>query len=374
MTITEMPQHTDTAHLDGAPSDEAIEAFADKVFGDLLGAMSAYATTIGVDLGWYQALADADALTSSELAAATGTDERYAREWLEQQTISGYLGVADADAHHADRRFSIAPEAAEILTDRSSLSYMAPFPGFVSSFGRNLDKLIEAYRTGAGLGWHEHGDAARCGQAEANRPMFLNLLAQEYLASIPSVDAALRAGGRVADVGCGLGWSSIGIAQGYPDAQVDGYDIDAPSVEMARVHAAEAGVADRARFHTVDVGDLDSADYDLVLALECVHDMSDPVSVLAAIRSMVSSEGTVIVMDERVGECFTGEPDPVEQLMYGFSLLCCLPDGRNAAESVATGTVMRPATLERYATEAGFSGIEILPIDNDFFRFYQLSH
>lgn len=374
MTITEMPQHTDTAHLDGAPSDEAIETFADKVFGDLLGAMSAYATTIGVDLGWYQALADADALTSSELAAATDTDERYAREWLEQQTISGYLSVADADAHHADRRFSIAPEAAEILTDRSSLSYMAPFPGFVSSFGRNLDKLIEAYRTGAGLGWHEHGDGARCGQAEANRPMFLNLLAQEYLASIPSVDAALRAGGRVADVGCGLGWSSIGIAQGYPDAQVDGYDIDAPSVEMARVHAAEAGVADRARFHTVDVGDLDSADYDLVLALECVHDMSDPVSVLAAIRSMVSSDGTVIVMDERVGECFTGEPDPVEQLMYGFSLLCCLPDGRNAPESVATGTVMRPATLERYAIEAGFSGIEILPIDNDFFRFYQLSH
>ena len=374
MTITESPQQTDDAHNDDAPSDDTIENFADKVFGDLLGAMSTYATTIGVDLGWYQALADADALTPSELAASTDTDERYAREWLEQQTVSGYLSVADAAAHHADRRYSIAPEAAEILTDRSSLSYMAPFPGFVSTFGRSLDKLIEVYRTGDGLGWHEHGDGARCGQAEANRPMFLNLLGQEYLASVPAVDAALRAGGRVADVGCGLGWSSIGIAQAYPEAHVDGYDIDAPSVEMARVHAAEAGVADRARFHTVDVGDLDAANYDVVLAIECVHDMADPVSVLASIRSMVKSDGTVIVVDERVGECFTGEPDPVEQLMYGFSLLCCLPDGRNATESVATGTVMRPSTLERYATEAGFSGIEILPIDNDFFRFYQLSH
>ena len=368
MSITDAPQPSSDV-----PSDEAIGAFADRIFNDLLGAMSTYATTMGVTLGWYEALAGADSLTSTELASATETDERYAREWLEQQTVSGYLSVTDATAAPADRRYSLAPEVAELLTNRSSLAYMAPFPGLLTSVGHSLPHLIEAFRTGAGFGWHQHGDGARCGQAEANRPMFLNLLGQDYLASLPAVDAALRSGGTVADIGCGLGWSSIGIAQAYPEARVDGYDIDGPSVDKARVYAAEAGVGHRVRFHTIDVAELEADGYDVVLALECIHDMPDPVSVLRAMRNIVKPGGTVIVMDERVGEHFTGEPDPIEQFMYGFSLLCCLADGRNAPESVATGTVMRPPTLERYATKAGFASVEALDIDNDFFRFYHLA-
>ena len=125
-------------------------------------------------------------------------------------------------------------------------------------------------------------------------------------------------------------------------------------------------------FQAVDAGTVEPGQYDLVLALECIHDMGDPVPVLAAMRSMVAPGGTVVVMDERVGEEFTGEDDPVERMMYGFSLMCCLADGRAHGPSVATGTVMRPATLERYAADAGFSGVEILPIENDFFRFYRL--
>lgn len=260
-----------------------------------------------------------------------------------------------------------------ILTDRDNLAYMAPFPGFVASLGRSLSDVTDAYRTGAGFGWHQHHHGARSGQAEANRPMFLNLLGQQYLASVPAVDAALRNGGAVADIGCGLGWSSIGIAQAYPDARVDGYDIDAPSVEQARINAADAGVSDRVHFHHVDAADIDAESYDVVLALECVHDMADLVSVLAAMKRIVKPSGTVIVMDERVGEQFTGLPDPIEQFMYGFSLICCLPDGRNAPESVATGTVMRQSTFERYAQQAGFSAVDVLPIDNDFFRFYELA-
>ena len=367
MTITDQQNNESSSEI-------STEAFADKIFADLLGTMSSYATTIGVALGWYEALATTDSMTPPELAAATNTDERYAQEWLEQQTVSGYLNVIDADAPPNDRRFSITPEAAEILTDRSSLAYMAPFPGYVASLGRSLPAIINTYRTGDGFGWHEHDNGARCGQAEANRPMFLNLLGQEYLASMPTVDQALRSGGTVADIGCGLGWSSIGIALAYPQARIDGYDIDGPSIEQARIYAAEAGVAERVRFHTVDASQLVAEGYDLVLALECVHDMANPVSVLGAMKDIVAKDGTVIIMDERVGEHFTGQPDPVEQFMYGFSLICCLPDGRNAAESAATGTVMRRPTLERYATEAGFSAVEVLPIDNDFFRFYNLTH
>lgn len=352
---------------------ETREAFSDRVFSDLLGTLSTFATTIGVDLGWYEALAGVDSMSAPELAAATDTDERYAREWLEQQTVSGYLTVIDANAEPDVRRFSIAPELAEILTDRSSLGYMGPFPGFAASLGRSLPQLIEVFRTGEGFGWHQHDDAVRCGQAEANRPMFIHRLGQDYLSSLPDVDAALRNGGSVADIGCGLGWSSIGVAQAYPTARIDGYDIDAPSIEQARVNAIEAGVADRVSFHALDASEVHADGYDLVMALECVHDMSDPISVLAEMKNIVKPAGRVVVMDERVGEHFTGEPDPLEQLMYGFSLVCCLADGRNAPESVATGTVMRPATLERYASAAGFAAVDILPIDDDFFRFYDLT-
>jgi SAM-dependent methyltransferase len=368
MTIT-TPEPSPIA----APSDEEIEAVADKLFEDLLGAFNTYAVTIGVDLGWYQALADNRLMTSVELAAATDTDERYAREWIEQQTVAGYLMVDDHEAAPTERRYTLSPAAAEVLTNRESLAYMAPFPGFISTLGQNLDHLIEVYRSGAGFGWHDHGDGARCGQAEANRPMFLQLLGREYLPSVGDLHTRLSAGARVADVGCGMGWSSIAMAQAYPHITVDGYDVDAPSVERATANAAEAGVGDRVTFHTIDVGQLDAGGYDLVAAFECIHDMADPVSVLAAMRNMAGDDGAVMVMDERVGDTFSPDAGPVEQLLYGFSLLCCLPDGRNAADSVATGTVMRRSTFEGYAAEAGFATVDVLPIENDFFRFYRLS-
>jgi 2-polyprenyl-3-methyl-5-hydroxy-6-metoxy-1,4-benzoquinol methylase len=354
-----------------APADE-VEAFADKVFGDLLGAMNASATTIGLTLGWYQALADHGSLNSGQLADVTSTDERYAREWLEHQTVAGYLDVIDPTATAVERCFVLSPAGAEVLTNRESLAYMAPFVSFLSTLGGNLDHLIEVYRTGDGFGWHQHGDGARCGQAEANRPLFLQLLATEYLPSIGDVHAKLSAGARVADIGCGMGWSAIGMANAYPNVTIDGYDIDAPSIQRAVENAADADLSDRVRFHTADVGALDGERYDLALALECIHDLPDPVGVLTAMRKMVEPGGDVIVMDERVGDVFTGESDPVEQMFYGFSLLCCLPDGRNAPTSAATGTVMRRPTFESYASEAGYSTVEVLPIENDFFRFYRL--
>jgi ubiquinone/menaquinone biosynthesis C-methylase UbiE len=198
-------------------------------------------------------------------------------------------------------------------------------------------------------------------------------MATEDLTSVPGVAEALRAGGRVADVGCGMGWSAIGIARAYPQARVDGYDVDEPSVEQARRNAEEAGVADRVRVTTVDTAAAEEqGSYDLVTAFECVHDLADPVAVLAAMRRMVRPGGTVLVVDERVAERFTAPGDAIERVMYGYSLTCCLPDGLSTRPSAGTGTVMRPGTLERYAREAGFAGVDVLPVDNDFFRFYRL--
>ncbi|MGY1777803.1 class I SAM-dependent methyltransferase [Geodermatophilus sp. SYSU D00804] len=227
------------------------------------------------------------------------------------------------------------------------------------------------HRTGGGISWAQQGADVREAQAAANRPLFLGPLGREHLPSIPDVDAALRRGGRVADVGCGYGWSSIGIALAYPAATVDGFDVDAPSVEAARRNAAEAGVADRVRFAVTDAATV-SGTYDVVTAFECVHDLADPVAVLAAMRRLAGDGGAVLVVDERVAEEFTAPGDDVERLMYGYSLVCCLPDGLSTRPSAATGTVMRPATLRRYAREAGFTDVEVLDVRDEVFRFYRL--
>ncbi len=208
-----------------------------------------------------------------------------------------------------------------------------------------------------------------------NRPWFEHRLAAA-LHSVDDVDARLRrAGTRILDVGCGAGWSTIALARAYPSAQLDGMDIDAPSVEMARRNAATAGVADRVRFTVADGGSLEEqASYDAAFLFECVHDMSRPVDVLAAVRSAVRADGLVVVMDEAVADEFTAPGDDLERLMYGFSLFVCLPDGLSSSPSAGTGTVMRVDTLRRYAQQAGFTDVEVLPIEDfGFWRFYRLT-
>lgn len=181
-------------------------------------------------------------------------------------------------------------------------------------------------------------------------------------------------GARVADVGCGAGWSSIALARAYPEATVDGFDVDQPSVELAAANAALAEVDDRVGFRALDVATLDEDEsYDAVFAFECVHDMPHPVDVLAAMRRMVRPDGIVVVMDEAVADNLQVPRDEVERLMYGFSLLVCLPDGKSSPDSAATGTVMRPAVLTGYAREAGFDTVEVVPTGGfGFFRFYRL--
>jgi 2-polyprenyl-3-methyl-5-hydroxy-6-metoxy-1,4-benzoquinol methylase len=352
----------------------ALPPLADRLVAAVTGAFEVAAVDLGDRLGWYRALADTPA-TAAELAARTGTDARYAREWLEQQAVAGYLMVDDVHAGPDERRYSLPDEHRAVLVDELDPMFTTPLARVAMTFTRNIPRLAEAYRGGGGLSWAEMGPEAREGQAAANRPFFMGALATEVLPGLPEVDAVLRAGGRVADVGCGMGWSSIGMASGYPAARVDGFDVDVPSVEQARLNAVETGVADRVRFQVADVGELAAAgEYDLVTAFECVHDLPDPVAVLAAMRAMARPGGTVLVVDERVAETFTAPGDEIERLMYGYSLTCCLPDSLSTRPSVGTGTVMRPATLAAYARAAGFDAIEVLPVAHDFFRFYRLVH
>jgi len=344
-----------------------------RLFDAVLGAMDMWSVYLGEKLGLYVTLAQRGPLTSAELAEAARIDPRYATEWLEQQTVTGFLEVDDHDLPDDERRYALPSSHAEVLTNPDSLDYLAPFMRLTSAAGMQLPALVEAYRNGGGVGWNQFGPDMRTGQADMNRPWYLGALGTEWFPSVPELDQRLRAGARVADIGCGEGWSSIAMAVAYPDVVVHGYDLDEPSVHAARTHAEGAGVADRVSFVAGDAAAADcDGEYDVVTAFECIHDLAAPVDVLATMRRLAKPDGLVIVMDERVAERFPGRGDDVERVMYGFSLFICLPDGRSHTPSAATGTVMRPDTLRRYAEEAGFAGLEVLPIENDLWRFYRL--
>ncbi|SDY10386.1 Methyltransferase domain-containing protein [Modestobacter sp. DSM 44400] len=345
----------------------------DRLLAALLGAQEVAAVALGARLGWYGCLAEAGPATAAELAGRSGTDARYAREWLEHQAVSGYLAVDDVSAAPDDRRYHLPAAHRGVLVDELDPAHMTPLATLTATLVGAVPELTEVYRGRRTLSWADLGDDVREAQAAANRPLFLGALVDELLPAVPGLDAALTAGGRVADVGCGYGWSSIGIARRWPAARVDGFDVDGPSVERARAHAADAGVAQRVTVSTDDVRRLGrDGEYDLVTAFECVHDLADPVAVLAAMRRLSRPGGVVLVLDEAVAEEFTVPGSDIDRLMYGYSVLCCLPDGRSSEPSAATGTVLRPATLRAYARQAGFADVEVVPVDAGFFRLYRL--
>jgi SAM-dependent methyltransferase len=358
------------------PAAMNTSAFAEKVFKAALGTMETLNLYLGERLGWLDALAGAPA-TPAELAERTGTQLRYAVEWLEMQAVYGNLTVTDdGGGDRLQRRYALPPGAAEVLTDRHSLSYLGALPQMLAAVGAQLDRLLEAYRRGGGVSWAELGHNARDSQAALNRPWFESALAPA-LASVPDVEAVLgMRGARIADVGCGAGWSTIALARAYPSATVVGVDVDAPSIQAANANAEAAEVADRATFRVAQGRSLSEfGPFDAAFAFECVHDMPRPVDVLAAIHEAVRADGLVVIMDEAVADDFTAPGDPVEQAMYGYSTLICLPDGLSSTPSEGTGTVMRRAILTDYANRAGFTSVQVLPIEEfGFWRFYRLLH
>lgn len=351
------------------------DAFIDTLLDATAGVWKIFTIYLGTELGYYDALADGKPKTSTQLADATGTVERYAREWLEQQTVAGIMTVDNPEADATERRFRLPHGHIEPLTETESLNYLGALPAIVAGTVRPIDQVIEAFRHGGGVEFHDFGQPMRCGQAGMNRNLFLYELGQTWLPSISDIHEKLSNGrpARIADVGCGLGWSSIGMALAYPNVHVDGFDLDEASVIEGQQLVREYGLEDRVNIQLRDAADPTlEGGYDLVTAFECVHDMSDPVGAIGTMRRLANGEGSVIIMDERTSEVFDPVGNDIEWLLYGFSVLHCLPVGMVDTPSAATGTVMRPATLRRYARQAGFSDIEILPVDAGFFYLYRL--
>lgn len=362
---------TVTASQDAADRRDALVG---RLFEATLGAFDLLTIHLGDQLGLYRALAERGPLTPPELANAAGIAPRHAREWLEQQAVTGFLD-GDDDATPDERRYALPAGFEAVLVDPMSTSLMAPMAQWVVAGGASMADLVEAYRTGGGVPWERHQDVV-VAQDRSNRPPFLHSLTQDWLPALGDIDARLReSGGRIADVACGTGWSTIALARGYAKATVDGLDLDEGSIRIARdrLGAEPPEVAGRVTFQARDAGDPQLAGrYDLALILEALHDMAHPVEVLTATRGLLAPGGALLIADEKVAESFTAPGDEVERLMYGYSALFCLPNSLAEPDSVGTGTVLRPARMRELAAQAGFSSVTVLPVEHDTFRFYRL--
>jgi SAM-dependent methyltransferase len=356
------------------PEDETkVEEFAGNLFMACLATMELANVELGLRLGLYEALAGAGPSTPGELAGSTGIAERYAQEWLEQQAVAGVVEVDDTSRPAGERRFTLPNAHAHVLIDDDSEACMKPCAAVVPWVAKAIDIMVEEFRrgTGAAFGLFDLHDV----QASFTRPVFVNHLTQNWLPALPDVQAKLTSGGkvRIAEIGCGEGLASITIARAYPNAEIDGYDLDDASIVVARQAAADAGVADRARFEVRDAADpAISGDYDLVMAIEMLHDVPDPVGILRTMRRLAGGQGAVLVVDERTEDAFTVPTNEMERFFYSFSTLHCLAVSMQD-DGAGTGTVIRSDTVRRYAIEAGYSTVEVLDVEHPQFVLYQLA-
>lgn len=356
-------------------SDAQRDEIVGRLFSAGLGMAEVLTVYLGDVLGLYRALERSGPMTPPQLAKEGGIFERYALEWLEQQAAAGILEVEDVSAEADARRYLLPPGHIEPLLDPESPYSIAPFcKSFVAISGA-MPELVDAFRTGSMVPWSAYGSHMIDAQGDFNRPWLMGSLGTEYLPSIPDIHERLigEPGAKVADVACGVGWAAIALARAYPLITVDGFDVDEPSIEIASRNAAEAAMADRVRFEARDAADPAlEGQYDLAIVVEAIHDLSQPVSVLSAIRRMLKPGGTLIVADERTEDSFTAPASETERMFYAYSVLSCLPSAMEDHTSAGTGTVMRISTFETYAKEAGFDGVSVLPIEHDFLRFYRL--
>ena len=356
-----------------AEDETRVEEFAGHLFGACLATMELANIELGVRLGLYDALAGSEPMTAAALAASTGIAERYAQEWLEQQAVAGVVEVDDASRPADKRRFTLPNAHAHVLIDDDSEACMKPCAAVVPWVGKALEIMVEEFRrgTGAAFGAFDVHDV----QAAFTRPVFVNHLTQSWLPALPEIQARLEAGERVriAEVGCGEGLAGITIAKAYPSAEVDGYDLDDASIAVARRDAEAAGVADRVRFEVRDAADpAIIGDYDLVMAIEMLHDVPDPVGILRTMKKLAGTHGIVLVVDERTEDTFTVPTNEMERFFYAFSTLHCLAVSLQDG-GAGTGTVIRSNTLRQYATDAGFSTVDVLDVDHAQFRLYRLA-
>jgi SAM-dependent methyltransferase len=337
---------TTTQTFDQAKLDE----FMGRFVGDLGAAMSAALVVIGDKLGLYRTMGDGDLLTAEDLAARTGTDARYVREWLSNQAAGGYVSYDPAS-----ERFFLTAEQSLALAQEGSPAFVPGAFQLATSLIKDEEKIARAFQGGHGVGWHEHHHDLFTGTERFFSPGYAANLVSSWIPSLDGVHAKLQAGALVADVGCGHGASTILMAQEYPGSELVGFDYHQASIEHARTTAAQAGLDGRVSFEVASAKEYPGDGYDLVTMFDCLHDMGDPVGAAAHVRRTLTPDGTWMIVEPYAGDRLEDNLNPVGRVFYGASTLVCTPASRDQEVGLALGAQAGEARLREVVSDGGFT-------------------
>lgn len=326
-----------------------LDAFMGNFVHDLGAVMHAATIVVGDQLGLYKALAEGPH-TAESLARKTGTDARYMREWLSTQAASGYVQY---DA--ATQEFSLSEEQAMALADETSPAFIpGAFQVAVAQF-KAIPKIAEAFKTGKGLGWHEHDVALFHGTERFFRPGYAANLVSSWIPALDGVEKKLRSGARVADVGCGHGASTIIMAQAYPEAEITGFDYHEPSIQRAREAAEKAGIEKRVRFEVASAKNFPGKDYDFVAVFDCLHDMGDPVGAAAHVLKSLRPDGVWMIVEPFAHDQLEQNMNPVGRVFYAASTFICTPASRAQEVGMCLGAQAGEQRIRDVVTKGGFT-------------------
>jgi SAM-dependent methyltransferase len=329
----------------------AVEAFLGQVAVDAATAIHAATVLLGDKLGLYRALATGGPATAEELAARTHCDARYLTEWGNAQAAAGYCQYDEATG-----RYSLTPAQAIVLTDDSSPAFGAGLMTLAGVAFKDEERLgRDAFRTGNGVGWHEHHHDLFHGTERLFKPGYVGNLVQSWIPALDGVAEKLTAGATVADIGCGHGASTIVLAQAFPNSTIVGFDYHAESIEVARKRAADAGVADRCRFEVASAADYPGAGYALACVFDALHDMGDPLDAAVHIRESLAPDGTFLLVEPMAGETVTDNANPLGKLFYSAGTFICVPHAKSQGGRYALGPQVPEATWREILGEAGFT-------------------
>jgi SAM-dependent methyltransferase len=342
-----------TATTGTAKIDEAkLEAFVGQAVVDMGAAISGLLLHIGDRLGLYKAMAGAGPITSATLAQRTGTTERYVREWLGNQAAGGYVVYNPADG-----TYELPAEQAMVVANENSPVFLGGAFETIASCYADHDVFVDAFRTGAGVSWAEHDHRLFSGVVRLFRPGYAAHLVEEWLPALDGVVEKLRSGASVVDVGCGLGASTIIMAQAFERSTFVGFDIHGISIEAARKTAWDAGVNQRAKFHVASAKDFPGEGYDLVCVFDALHDMGDPVGAARRIRQALAPDGTLLLVEPNAGDALEQNLNPVGRTYYGLSTVICTPGSLAQEVGLGLGAQAGERRLAEVLREAGFSHV-----------------
>lgn len=337
------------AQTNSAIAQEKVDAFVGQVVNDIAAAYSGVMTKVGHALGLYKTMARNGALSAAELADQSGTSERYVLEWLNNQAAGGYV-----DYDPVQGKYKLPAEHVPVLANEDSPVFLAGGLGGLTAIYKIEERLVEAFKSGQGIGWHEHDKSLFYGTEFLFRTGYKAHLTTEWIPALSGVDDKLKAGGTVADVGCGHGASSIIIAQAYPNATVVGFDYHQASIDVARKRAREAGVQDRVRFEVATAKDFPGAAYDLICFMDCLHDLGDPLGAARHAFQALAGDGSVLLVEPHAGERVEQNLHPIGRLFYAASTAFCTPNSLSQEVGSALGAQAGEARFADLMFQAGF--------------------